>query len=112
LPVARFLIPKYLTYENGDCAIEVFLLITAFKLASSFGLVFWGFREVVGEDLEPGVQYPSPNTFLNSKKDSNQLQLSLVLAWLNSGRVFSRKNSMPSVPLSMWTSAQFRVLVP
>ena len=54
LPIARFQIPKYLTYENGDCAIEDFLLITAFKLAGSFGLVFKQFGEVVGEDLEPG----------------------------------------------------------
>jgi hypothetical protein len=53
LPVTRFLIPKYLTYENGDCAIEVFLLIPAFKLPSSFGLVFQGLGELVGEDLEP-----------------------------------------------------------
>jgi hypothetical protein len=53
LPVTRFLIPKYLTYEYGDPAIEVLLLITAFKLPSSFGLVFQGFRKVVGEDLEP-----------------------------------------------------------
>jgi hypothetical protein len=49
----RFLIPEYLTYENGDFAIEVFLLITVFKLPGSFGLVFQGFGEVVGEDLEP-----------------------------------------------------------
>jgi hypothetical protein len=54
LPVARFLIPEYLTYENGDHAIEVFLLIVVFKLASSFGLIFNEFGEVVGEDLEPG----------------------------------------------------------
>ncbi len=53
LPVARFLIPEYLAYENGDHAIQVFLLITAFKFPSSFGLVFQGFGEVVGEDLEP-----------------------------------------------------------
>jgi hypothetical protein len=53
LPVTRFLIPKYLAFKNGDCAIEVFLLITAFKLPSSFGLVFLGFVEVFGEDLEP-----------------------------------------------------------
>jgi hypothetical protein len=36
LPVARFLIPEYLTYKNEDCAIEVFLLIAAFKLMGSF----------------------------------------------------------------------------
>jgi hypothetical protein len=53
LLVTTFLIPKYLTYENGDCAIEVFLLMATFKLPSSFGLVFQGFKEVVGEDLEP-----------------------------------------------------------
>ncbi len=54
LPVARFLIPEYLTYENGDCPIEVFLLITAFELAGSFGLVFEQFGEVVCEDIKPG----------------------------------------------------------
>ncbi len=54
LPVARFLIPKYLTYENGDRAIEVFLLVAAFMLASSFGPVLKQFKEVVGKDLEPG----------------------------------------------------------
>jgi hypothetical protein len=53
LLVTRFLIPEYLAYENGDCAIEVFLLSVAFKLTSSFVFVFQGFREVVGEDLEP-----------------------------------------------------------
>jgi hypothetical protein len=53
LSVARFLIPEYLTYENGNCAIEVFLLIAVFKLASSFG-VFQVFEEVIGEDLKPG----------------------------------------------------------
>jgi hypothetical protein len=54
LPVTRFLIPGYLTYENGDHAIEVFLLIAAFKLASSFRFVFEQFGEVVGEGLKPG----------------------------------------------------------
>jgi hypothetical protein len=34
--------------------IEVFLLIAAFKLAGSFGLVFEQFKEVVQEDLKPG----------------------------------------------------------
>ncbi len=33
--------------------IEDFLLIATFKLPSSFGLVFQGFGEVVGEDLKP-----------------------------------------------------------
>ncbi len=47
--------PEYLTYENGDHAIEVLLLITAFMLASSFGLIFKWFNEVVGEDLKPGA---------------------------------------------------------
>ncbi len=54
LLVARFLIPDYLTYENGDCTINVFILIAAFKHASSFRLVFRGFGKVVGEDLKPG----------------------------------------------------------
>jgi hypothetical protein len=54
----RFLIPKYLAYENGDGAIEVFLLITAFKFPSSFGLVFQGFEEVIGEDLESSGVIP------------------------------------------------------
>jgi hypothetical protein len=53
LPVTRFLILEYLTYENGDHAIEVFLLIAVFKLPSSIGLIFQGFGKVVGEDLEP-----------------------------------------------------------
>ncbi len=53
LPVTRFLIPENLTHENGDCTIEVFLLIAALKLSSSFGLVFQGFGEEVGEDLKP-----------------------------------------------------------
>ncbi len=48
------LILKYLAYENGDCVIEVFLLIVIFKLMSSFGLVFKRFGEVVCEDLKPG----------------------------------------------------------
>ncbi len=53
MPVTRFLIPEYLTYENGDHAIEVFLLIAAFKLAGSFGLIFEQSGEVVQEDLKP-----------------------------------------------------------
>ncbi len=53
LPVTRFLIPEYLEYENRDRAIEVFLLIMVFKLPSSFWLIFQGFGEVIGEDLEP-----------------------------------------------------------
>jgi hypothetical protein len=53
LPITRFLIPEYLAYENRDRVIEVFLLIPAFKLPSSFGLLFYVFKEVVGEDLEP-----------------------------------------------------------
>jgi hypothetical protein len=32
---------------------EIFFLIMAFKLASSFRLVFEGFRKVFGEDLKP-----------------------------------------------------------
>jgi hypothetical protein len=46
LPVARFVVPKYLADIEGDHAIEAFLLITIFTLASSFGLVFKMFREV------------------------------------------------------------------
>jgi hypothetical protein len=53
MTVMRFLIPQYLTYENGDCVTEVFLLITVFELSSSFGIVFQGFREVVSEDIKP-----------------------------------------------------------
>ncbi len=53
LLVTRFLIPKYFTYENGDQAIEVFLLIMVFKLPSRFRLVFQRFMEVVSEDLKP-----------------------------------------------------------
>ncbi len=54
LLVARFLIPEYLASENGDCTIEVFLLITIVKLMGSFWLVFQRFGKVVGEDLKPG----------------------------------------------------------
>jgi hypothetical protein len=54
LPVVSFLIPEYLTYENVDRAMEISLLIAALKLASSFGLVFKWFGEVVCEGLEPG----------------------------------------------------------
>jgi hypothetical protein len=36
-----------------EIAIEVFLLIMAFKLHSSFRLVFQGFGEVGGENLKP-----------------------------------------------------------
>jgi hypothetical protein len=45
-PVARLLISKYLTYGHGYCVIEVFLLIAAFELTGSFGLVFEQFGEV------------------------------------------------------------------
>ncbi len=54
LPVTRFLIPKYLTDKEGDCTIEVFLLITICTLFSSFGLVFKPFSEVLDENLKPG----------------------------------------------------------
>jgi hypothetical protein len=112
LLVTRFLIPEYPTYEHGHHAIEVVLLIVVFKLTGSFGLVFERFGEVVGGTLSQMLQYPSPNMILNSKKDSDQLQLSLVPAWLNYGRVLSRKKTPYRVCHYQWTSALFQVWVP
>jgi hypothetical protein len=68
-----------------------FSFLSHFTLASSFRLVFKRFREVLLSTLSQVVQYPLPRIFLDSKKDSDQLQLSLVPAWLNSGRILSRK---------------------
>jgi hypothetical protein len=49
-----FLISKYLAYKDEDGAIEVFLLIAIFTLASIFRLIFKRFGELFGVYLKPG----------------------------------------------------------
>ncbi len=67
----RFLIPQYLAYKNGDGSIELFLLIMAFKLAGSFGLIFEPFGEVFQEDLKPGGTIPLTQNVLEFQEMLN-----------------------------------------